>query len=60
MAVGHTTKLNLDLPDDSEAGDVAVINGNMEKIDEAMPIVVYSETEPVAPVEGTIWLKPIT
>ncbi len=59
MAATETTKLHLVKSDLDEAADIEVYNDNMDKIDQAMPIVVFSETEPANPVEGTIWLKPI-
>ena len=59
MAVTQTTKLHLDKPDYDEARDIDVINDNMDKIDEAMPIIVYSVSPPASPSAGMIWLKPI-
>lgn len=60
MATTQTTKLNLVKPDYDEAADVDVINGNMDTIDAAMPVIVYSANEPATPSEGMIWLKPIS
>ena len=59
MAVTYTTKLNLVKPDYDEARDIDVINENMDAIDEAMPVIVYSDSQPSTPSEGMIWLKPI-
>lgn len=55
-----TERLGLTCPEGTEAGDVAVINGNMEILDEIVPIVVYSSAQPSSPKEGTVWLKPIS
>ena len=55
----ETTKLQLVKPTDLESADVGDFNDNMDKIDAAMPIIVYSNTQPENPVEGMIWLKPI-
>lgn len=54
----YTDKLNLAMPDDADTADVGDFNENMGKIDEAMPIIVYSASQPEAPSEGMIWLKP--
>lgn len=59
MAVTYTTKLHLAKPDYDEARDIDVINENMEAIDDAMPVIVYSDSQPATPSEGMIWLKPI-
>ena len=53
-----TLKLNLVKPDDADTADIGDINENMDKIDEAMPIIVYSASQPATPSEGMIWLKP--
>ena len=58
MAVTQTDKLQLDMPDYDENADVDVINENMQKIDAAMPVIVYSNTTPADPTAGMIWLKP--
>ena len=58
MATSTTDKLNLVMPDDNEQADVAVINQNMQLIDAAMPVIVYSASEPATPSAGMIWLKP--
>lgn len=58
MATSTTTKLNLVKPDDEEQADVSVINANMDLIDAAMPVIVYSASQPATPSEGMIWLKP--
>lgn len=60
MATTQTPKLGLTKPDYDEAADVDVINDNMDKIDAAMPVIVYSGTQPAEPAEGMIWLKPIS
>lgn len=60
MAATQTPKLGLTKPDYDEAADVDVINDNMDKIDAAMPVIVYSANEPETPSEGMIWLKPIS
>ena len=54
----YTTKLHLKKMDDAETADVVDINANMEEIDEAMPIIVYSASQPATPSAGMIWLKP--
>ena len=58
MATSQTEKLNLVKPDYDETADVDVINDNMDLIDAAMPVIVYSASQPVSPSEGMIWLKP--
>ena len=57
--MAQTTKLNLELPDGSDYAKVSDINNNMEIIDAAMPVIVYSSSEPSTPSEGMIWLKPV-
>lgn len=58
--MAQTSKLGLELPAGSDYASVTDINGNMEIIDAAMPIVVYSSTEPTEDlVTGMIWLKPV-
>ncbi|MBP5248623.1 MAG: hypothetical protein J6Z46_01325 [Lachnospiraceae bacterium] len=55
-----TTKLHLKKPEGSDDAKIADINDNMDTIDAAMPIIVYSSNEPTGTIiEGTIWLKPV-
>ena len=57
----HTTKLNLKLPEGTDPAKISDINDNMEAIDAAMPLIVYSQTDPPEnPVTGMIWLKPVS
>ena len=56
----QTTKLHLTKPSLTDTADIEDINGNMDIIDEAMPVIVYSGTQPAEPTEGMIWLKPIS
>ena len=57
--MAQTSKLGLELPAGSDYASVTDINGNMQIIDEAMPIIVYSSSEPSSPTTGMIWLKPV-
>ena len=56
----YTTKLNLKKPSLTDVADIEDINENLDLIDEAMPVIVYSSSEPAEPTEGMIWLKPIS
>jgi hypothetical protein len=62
----YTPNLNLKKPAGSETASITDINDNMDKVDTAVgalqgKIVYKSGDEPPEnPVEGMIWLKPIT
>lgn len=55
----YTTRFNLKKPEGTDTASIGDINDNMDTIDENIPNIVYSATEPATPAEGMIWLKPI-
>ena len=59
MAATPTTRYGLKKPSGTDAAAVGIINENMDTLDEIIPNIIYSATEPENPQDGDIWLKPI-
>ena len=59
MASALTPRFGLKKPIGGDPAAIGELNDNADLLDEIIPKITYSNSEPEDPQNGDIWLKPI-